>query len=206
MLTCKFCSKECKNLNSLRNHERLCKHNPDKQTTFIETYNQNRVGSWNSGLTKDTHPALKKASDKMKELYASGEISARSPACTTEFWTEEKRREKSEWRKQLHKDFPETHPNRRLACNRKKMSYPEKVAFEFLTNQNITFEHNKKIDKFYPDFVVGNLVIEIDGANWHDKEKDNVRDEIISSYGYTVVRILSSERIEERLKDLLGLA
>lgn len=30
---CKFCNKECKNPNSLRNHERLCKLNPERQTT-----------------------------------------------------------------------------------------------------------------------------------------------------------------------------
>lgn len=204
MLICKFCNKECKNTNSLRNHERLCKHNPNKQKTFIETYNQNRIGSWNSGLTKENNSSLKSAAEKLKQKYDSGEITARSPACTKEYWTEERKREKSEWRKQLHKDFPETHPNRRLAGNRKKMSYPEQVAFDWLTRYNIVFEHQKKIDKFFPDFVVGNLVIEIDGAQWHDKEKDKVRDEIISSYGYNVVRILSSENIEQRLKELLG--
>ena len=30
-MICKFCSKECKNQNSLRNHERLCKENPNRQ-------------------------------------------------------------------------------------------------------------------------------------------------------------------------------
>ena len=33
MLICKFCSKECKNENSQRNHERLCKQNPKRQFT-----------------------------------------------------------------------------------------------------------------------------------------------------------------------------
>lgn len=36
MLLCKFCSKECKNDNSLRNHERLCKSNPAKQISWLE--------------------------------------------------------------------------------------------------------------------------------------------------------------------------
>jgi len=30
-MECKFCNKECKNGNSLRNHERLCKLNPNCQ-------------------------------------------------------------------------------------------------------------------------------------------------------------------------------
>lgn len=37
MLLCKFCSKECKNDNSLRNHERLCKSNENRQTTYFQT-------------------------------------------------------------------------------------------------------------------------------------------------------------------------
>lgn len=28
---CRYCGKECKNANSLRNHERLCKENPNRQ-------------------------------------------------------------------------------------------------------------------------------------------------------------------------------
>lgn len=35
-MNCKFCNKECKNLNSLRNHERLCKSNPNRQKTCFE--------------------------------------------------------------------------------------------------------------------------------------------------------------------------
>lgn len=30
MLICRFCGRECKNTNSLRNHERLCKENPNR--------------------------------------------------------------------------------------------------------------------------------------------------------------------------------
>ena len=32
-MNCKFCEKKCKNDNSLRNHQRLCKLNPERQTT-----------------------------------------------------------------------------------------------------------------------------------------------------------------------------
>ena len=35
-MNCKFCNKECKNANSLRNHERLCKLNPNRQRTCFE--------------------------------------------------------------------------------------------------------------------------------------------------------------------------
>lgn len=37
MFICKFCGRECKNDNSLRNHERLCKLNPNRQ--IIKNHN-----------------------------------------------------------------------------------------------------------------------------------------------------------------------
>jgi hypothetical protein len=52
MLICKFCDKECKNSNSLRNHERLCKYNPDHQTTNLENYNNNPDSKRSNGYIK----------------------------------------------------------------------------------------------------------------------------------------------------------
>lgn len=44
MLNCKFCQKECKNDNSLRNHERLCRSNPNRQKTFFsDIENQKKI-------------------------------------------------------------------------------------------------------------------------------------------------------------------
>jgi len=43
-MICKYCGKECKNDNSLRNHERLCKLNPNRSVSFFETdYNKTRI-------------------------------------------------------------------------------------------------------------------------------------------------------------------
>lgn len=41
-MNCKFCNKECKNSNSLKNHERLCKLNPSRaESSFIKA---NKLG------------------------------------------------------------------------------------------------------------------------------------------------------------------
>jgi hypothetical protein len=43
-MECKYCNKSCKNENSLRNHERLCKSNPNRQhivSNFVD-YNKKR--------------------------------------------------------------------------------------------------------------------------------------------------------------------
>ena len=50
---CKYCGKECKNANSLRNHERLCKSNPNHQKNPMEG-----VSPWNKGYTKHNNDTL----------------------------------------------------------------------------------------------------------------------------------------------------
>lgn len=79
-LFCKFCGKECKNLNSLRNHERLCKLNLTRQlTTFekygpIENFNKKGRASWNKGLTKDNDKRIFKFAQNLANRYANGEL------------------------------------------------------------------------------------------------------------------------------------
>ena len=75
-LECQFCGKTCKNQNSLRNHERLCKYNPDKQINSFVKYNAEvskgiRI-AWNKGLTKDTDYRVANQSKTFKERFAQG--------------------------------------------------------------------------------------------------------------------------------------
>ena len=42
VLYCQYCGKECKSLNSLKNHERLCKENSNKQESSWVQYNKIR--------------------------------------------------------------------------------------------------------------------------------------------------------------------
>lgn len=72
-LDCKFCGKTCKNNNSLRNHERLCKLNPNRQQTtyekygYVEGFTVNHVGAWNKGLTKETCDTLRVVGTKNRQ-------------------------------------------------------------------------------------------------------------------------------------------
>lgn len=52
MLICKFCSKECKSANSLRNHERLCPNNKDR-IYVSHTLGKNGHVAWNKGIKGD---------------------------------------------------------------------------------------------------------------------------------------------------------
>ena len=55
---CKFCGKACKNANSLRNHEHLCKLNPNRQESSWTKFNKEHE-PWNKGLTKETDERVK---------------------------------------------------------------------------------------------------------------------------------------------------
>lgn len=75
MFICEYCGKECKNANSLRNHERLCKQNPNRQLTTFEKYgpikgfNAKGVKPWNLGLDRESDERVKKNSDSLKKYY-----------------------------------------------------------------------------------------------------------------------------------------
>lgn len=66
ILKCKYCGKECKNKNSLVQHEIRCKENPNKIDTSNSWNNKNRQ-VWNKGLTKETSKSLQKASETYKK-------------------------------------------------------------------------------------------------------------------------------------------
>lgn len=68
-LTCQFCGKECKNQNSLCNHERQCKSNPNRQTVCHSIVGFNNFGrqAWNKGLKKEDDIRIELASKKISE-------------------------------------------------------------------------------------------------------------------------------------------
>ena len=188
-MICQYCQKECKNQNSHRNHERTCPKNEKR------IYKNGMKGKtpWNKDLDKSDERVAKNGKAISKSI--SGK--KRRP------WTQERKYAKSVWRKQYHLDNPEAHPNRKLAGNRSKISYPEQVAYDWLSKNNIKFEHQKKVGSYYPDFVIGNIIVEIDGEYWHDEEKDKKRDSFLQQNGYKVVRISTKEHIETRLSQIL---
>ena len=80
-LECQFCGKVCKNRNSLCNHERLCRNNPNRQiysngtSNGLDKFNADRraglVSSWNAGLTKDTDDRVKRNGIAISDYYAN---------------------------------------------------------------------------------------------------------------------------------------
>ena len=78
-LFCKYCGKECKNKNSLIQHEIRCKDNPDSVKISplaprVGFNNKGRV-AWNKGLTKETSKSIARSAQKLSLKYSLGLIS-----------------------------------------------------------------------------------------------------------------------------------
>lgn len=76
---CKYCGKLCKNNNSLINHERLCKLNPNRQIISynnLDKYNNcvnaGEISVWNKGLTKETDERVLKGFKSRKKSIEIG--------------------------------------------------------------------------------------------------------------------------------------
>lgn len=131
ILQCVLCAKQCKNENSYRQHFIRCTKNSD--AIKIKGNRTKGRTPWNKGLNKQTNKSLLEQSKTLSQIAKTKAKNNQLNGCfTKEYWTEEKRKEKSEWRKNLHANSPESHPNAKLAGNRNKMTYPEKVAFDYL--------------------------------------------------------------------------
>ena len=78
MLLCKHCGKECKNENSLRNHERLCKSNPGRSSTPFQNEefqrNKNKSNQYIKALETGTVYILSDESRKKISDAAKGRI------------------------------------------------------------------------------------------------------------------------------------
>jgi very-short-patch-repair endonuclease len=143
--------------------------------------------AWNKDRTKETDERIKKQGEQISRTTKGREGKP---------WTDLQKQKQSQRVKKMHKQFPETHPNRRLAGNRKKMTYPERLVYDYLTNLQLQPEHSKYVKGYYPDFIIkDNIVIEVDGAHWHDmNNKDYVtyqhkRDTVLREVGYSIFRI-----------------
>jgi very-short-patch-repair endonuclease len=160
---------------------------------------------WNKGQTKETNVLVKQASLKIKAKWGT-DSEYRDKVTTNNklFWTDEQRKRKSEEKILLYKNFPEKHPNRKLAGNKNKCSYPEKLCIDFLIENKIKFKHQEKIGKYFPDFILyENIIIEVDGEYWHkNKEYDSIKDEFYLKCGYKIFRI-KAKNVIQNLKNIL---
>ena len=187
-LNCSFCGKLCKNRNSLSNHERLCRLNPDKQASAIERYNISDHQVWNKGLTVESDERVKQhaLSRKGREGTFKGKHHSDS--------AKQKLREA---RLNYLSRNPDKVPS--LLNHSSKTSYPELYFSELFEIENIPLKHHKQISYYQLDFYNEEcmLDIEIDGEQHYVDERivesDKRRSRYLEDLGWTVFRIRWAE-------------
>ena len=190
MFICKFCGKVCKNQNSLSNHERLCKKNPNhKESSFVK-YNKEKGCAWNKGLTKETDERVAKGANKLKLKYETGEFVA--PGKGTHR-TKEEKEHLSKTRKEFLLKNPDKVPYI-LNHHSRGDSYPEKYFKELFEINGICYEQNYYQSGYFLDFAwpFKKVYVEIDGEQHYvDKrivEHDIKRTEKLLNDGWVCLK------------------
>lgn len=210
-LNCIYCGKECKNKNSLAQHECRCKANPKHYLIPDTAFGGiSHRAPWNKGLTKDTDERVKKNTDNViKHIQTYG----------------------SWWQGKHHTD--ET--KHKLAMiqagntngNRSKKGYYKGIwcgsSYE-LAYLIYCLEHNIGIERcteyfeyvykntkhlYFPDFIVDNTIIEIKGYHTelvdiktaavdkpvkvlYKQDLKDILDYVINKYGKDFIKLYDS--------------
>ncbi len=203
MIVCKYCNKECKNNNSHRNHERLCKYNPNRQSTpFMDGKQLGHEGSnqytkaKNLGLDKPviSENTRKKLSDNRK-------------ASSNLYWSNSENRKKQS-----------DHAKRRKLgghTSKKKLYYERNDGTVVYLQSSYEIEFAKLLDelniewtrpepliwvdykgdnhRYYPDFLVDNIYI--DTKNDYLAIKDKFKIDSVIQQNNVDVRIVTKQLI-----------
>lgn len=198
---CKFCGNHCKNGNSLRNHERLCKLNPERQESSWVKWNETHE-AWNKGLTKETDERLKKFGEALSAKYKGTEEGKRIFGHPH---TEETKRKMSELAKQRH--FGGWHTSRTIEYKGIKLdSQYEFVVAKELDENQIKWERPSyfiwKDDtgnehRYYPDFYLPEYNVYLDPKNDYLIENKSAR------FGITDVEKIKKVSEQNNIKILI---
>lgn len=167
---CRFCGRECKNDNSLRNHERLCKENPNRQilkSNFIEWNKRRRE----LGIKGENQFTKAKSEGREKPVVSEETKEKIRKKNTGRKFTDEERKKLSDAMKQVVERYPDKYNASRLH-NRIKhfwykdqwidgkwelefVQYLERNGIEWIKNKKwFEYEWNDSIHKYFPDFYL----------------------------------------------------
>lgn len=189
-LFCKFCGKQCKNINSLSVHQVYCKLNPNRKIAKGNPKKGRK--SWNKGLTKFDSEILYNTGIKISKILSSEEFKQLHPnagKCKTEKCELERRKKISNTMK--------SNPNAggyRYGSGRGKKGWYKgifcdsswELAFViYYLDHNLNIKRcnierkyifNDKEHKYIPDFITDDGIIEIKGYStekWKAKISQN---------------------------------
>lgn len=213
---CRFCDKECKNANALRNHERLCKDNPDRQESpFVKHNEKIRNGervAWNKGKTKETNDGIRHNIESRTRNIESGKT---IPSFRGKHLSDE---HKAKLSKAQTEYLIRTGLNRWSNAHSSERTYPEKFFEEILKDicieQYVIPGLPYKLD--FAD-VDNKIDVEVDGEqhyiNNELSERDQIRDKRLEENGWRTIRVrwsqfqkLSTDEKKEYIRNLFDIA
>ena len=193
MLNCKYCNKECKNSNSLKNHECRCKLNLNRE------YTNGMLGKkGNNQYSKAKElglPIPKMSLESRKRISESSKKRKHS---------EETKKKLSEIRKKFLEENPDKVPY--LLNHTSKISYPEQYFLNCFSNIQENFEFQHHVFRYKLDFAnpAEKIYFEVDGEQHYvDKrivEHDIKRTKKLEELGWKGIRIRWSHF--QKLSDL----
>lgn len=199
-LFCQFCGKECKNRNSLCNHERLCKLNPNAMevtgySAEIKAGRGQGHPAWNKGLTKETDERIAKSAETYK----------RNVATNGSYWTGKKHSDESK-RKIALSMAGNTHGNRSKKGFYKGFYCGSSYELAYVIynidhnipflrcNKHYEYEYNGSNHLYFPDFELPDgTIIEIKG--YHTELVDIKAAAVQDRH----IKIMYKEDLEEHL-------
>lgn len=181
---CRFCGQERKNGNSLRNHERLCKENPNRQRIeeYTHTEKWEKACKGHKGTNQFT---------KARELglpVPVGTMRGKSGPWTGKKHTEEQKRKISETQKKNFKESGAKSIWHTQLENRK--SFAEQYFDTCFPN----LKQNYHVDRYFLDLAnpEKKLYIEVDGEQHYNDQKvvehDKIRTERLEELGWKCLR------------------
>jgi hypothetical protein len=207
-MNCQYCDKNCINDNSLRNHERLCKSNPNRQvlkSNFIQ-YNEMRKELGLGGSNQFT-----KARNEGKTITVSEETRKKlSNASKGKRHSEESRKKISETMQRVVKERPESYSAANVNGRSKKIQYKDVLLdstweYEFVKwcdDKHIKWERNKRSfdydwngkRSYYPDFYLEDydIYVEVKG---YERERDRAKWSSVPNL--LVIKIKELQKIRE---------
>lgn len=176
--TCKFCGKECKNQNSLKNHERCCKSNPNRpifisvrSDKWYEAMKKRRGLPYCGKPHKMSEERKKEQSEKMKIRNPSFDPAVRKKISETQ---KRNYKNKSIWATQIEK----------------RKSYAEQY-FDKLFPE---LKQNYHVSRYFLDLAnpEKKIYIEIDGEQHYNDPKvvehDKIRTQELESLGWICLK------------------
>lgn len=182
---CKYCGKECKNKNSLAQHEIRCKNNPNRKKSGFEIYNDRGHKGYNQ-YTKAKKLGIEppKLSKETREKISKNWKGKHLP--------EEVKHKISESQKKYYLNHPDKIPYK--LWHSSEISYPEQYFKEVFKNENINLKYHLQIGLYELDFYNEDTkkYIEIDGGTHYKKnvqEIDKRKDNYLNSIGWKGFRV-----------------